>query len=182
MTTTITRAADLPRVPWRNGRGLTTELALGGPPDDFAWRVSLAEVGQSGDFSLFPGIDRTIVLVEGDGMVLHLPDGPQPLARDVPFAFDGGLPVTCTVERPTRDLNLMTRRGTATGDIEVRQVAGPVELAADAAVTVMVVLDGALVLDGSDLGTGDVAVLTGAGTARLDGSARVALVRVVQAG
>lgn len=182
MTTTITRAADLRRVPWRNGGGLTTELAHGGPPDDFTWRVSLAEVGQSGDFSLFPGIDRTIVLVEGGGMVLHLPDGPQPLARDVPFAFDGGLPVTCTVERPTRDLNLMTRRGTATGGIEVREVAGPLVLAANAAVTVVVVLDGTLALDGAGLGTGDVAVLTGAGTARLDGSARVALVRVDQAG
>ena len=115
-------------------------------------------------------------------MVLHLPDGPQPLARDVPFAFDGGLPVTCTVERPTRDLNLMTRRGTATGGIEVREVAGPLVLAAHAAVTVVVVLDGTLALDGAGLGTGDVAVLTGAGTARLDGSARVALVRVDQAG
>lgn len=189
MSTSITRAADLPRVPWRNGQGLTTELAMSGPPDGFAWRVSLAEVTQSGDFSLFPGIDRTIVLVEGEGMVLHLPDRSHPLDRDVPFAFDGALAVSCTVGQPTRDLNLMTRRGTTTGTIEVLDAGAPgvgVPLVVPRTGTVVVVvLDGRCTLDGSDLALGDAAVVTGAGHVRLGplGSTdRVALVRVDQAG
>lgn len=188
MSTSITRAADLPRVPWRNGQGLTTELAMSGPPDGFAWRVSLAEVTQSGDFSLFPGIDRTIVLVEGEGMVLHLPDRSHPLDRDVPFTFDGALAVSCTVGQPTRDLNLMTRRGTTTGTIEVLGAGAPgvgVPLVVPRTGTVVVVLDGRCTLDGSDLALGDVAVMTGAGhvrLGRLGSTDRVALVRVDQAG
>ncbi len=62
-TTTITRAAELPSTPWRNGQGQTTEIALAGRPDDFAWRVSLAEVARDSDFSPFPGVDRIIMLV-----------------------------------------------------------------------------------------------------------------------
>lgn len=182
MSSTITRAADLPRVPWRNGQGLTTELAMGGSPADFAWRVSLAEVAQSGDFSLFPGIDRTIMLVEGEAMVLHLPDRAHALERDVPFAFDGGLAVACTVERPTRDLNLMTRRGTTTGTIEVLDPGTPAVVVPGAGTVVVVVLDGRRTLDGASLDAGDVAVLTGADAARVDGVGRVALVRVGQAG
>ena len=182
MTTTTTRAADLPRVPWRNGQGLTTELAMSGTPDDFAWRVSLADVAQSGAFSLFPGIDRTIVLVEGQGMVLHLPDGDRRLERDLPFAFDGGLTVSCTVERPTRDLNLMTRRGTTTGTIEVLDLDGSADVVPGAGTVVVVPLDDSCTVGGELLDAGDVAVVTGADATRLDGVGRVALVRVGQAG
>ncbi len=182
MTTTITRAADLPRIPWRNGQGLTTELAMSGPSDDFAWRVNLADVTQSGAFSLFPGVDRTIVLVEGEGMALHLPDGVHPLERDAPFAFDGGLVVSCTVERPTQDLNLMTRRGTTTGTIEVLDLDGTTDVVPGTGSVVVVVLDGSCSVGGERLGTGDVAVVTGADATRLDGAGRVALVRIAQAG
>lgn len=182
MTTTITRAADLPRVPWRNGQGLTTELAMSGSPDAFAWRVSLADVARSGDFSPFPGIDRTIVLVEGEAMVLHLADGDHALERDVPFAFDGGMVVSCTVERPTRDLNLMTRRGTTTGTIEVLDLDGPADVVPGAGTVVAVVLDGSCAIESDRLGPGDVAVVTGPDATRLDGVGRVAMVRIGQAG
>jgi len=46
---------------WKNGQGITHEIArepaLG---DAFLWRLSIAEVAADGDFSLFPGADRTI--------------------------------------------------------------------------------------------------------------------------
>ena len=60
--------ADLPRERWRNGAGWTRTVASaahvadGGQPD---WRVSLAEISQGAPFSLFPGMDRTAVLVRG---------------------------------------------------------------------------------------------------------------------
>ncbi len=39
--------------------------------DEFLWRVSIADVERDGPFSRFPGIDRTIVLLEGAGMRLR---------------------------------------------------------------------------------------------------------------
>ncbi|MBM7515649.1 HutD/Ves family protein [Nocardioides nitrophenolicus] len=173
---TITRAADLPRVPWRNGQGVTTELALGGDPDDFSWRVSLAEVARSGDFSAFPGVDRIIMLVEGDAMTLHLPGHTQVLRTDEPFGFDGGVPVRCTVDRPTRDLNVMTRRGVARATLEVRAVtADPVDVPA-AGTVVLAVLDGSVRLAAATLAAGDVAVTDE--PVELSGAGRVAIARI----
>lgn len=33
--------------------------------DDFAWRVSLAELREPGAFSAYPGVSRTLLLLEG---------------------------------------------------------------------------------------------------------------------
>lgn len=58
-------------MPWRNGRGLTHEIdrepATG---EDFAWRLSLADIERDDEFSPYPGCRRALVLVAGDG--LHL--------------------------------------------------------------------------------------------------------------
>lgn len=186
MSTTIARAADLPRVPWRNGQGLTTEIARDGEGAAFTWRVSLAEVAHSGDFSPFPGVDRIIALVEGDAMTLHLPGLTHVLRPDEPFAFDGGLPVRCEVDRPTRDLNVMTRRGAARAGLRVLRLAAgdrPVVVPA-AEVVVVVVLEGTAELraDSADepagLGVGDAAV-TG-WTLRMVGAGRVAVAAITR--
>jgi environmental stress-induced protein Ves len=38
--------------------------------DEWDWRVSIADVVQDGLFSLLPGVDRTIAVVEGEGMLM----------------------------------------------------------------------------------------------------------------
>ena len=74
---------DYRSMPWKNGAGRTTEIAVhppGAALDAFAWRVSIADVERDGPFSRFPGIDRTIVLLAGSGMRLAgpgtSPEGP----------------------------------------------------------------------------------------------------------
>src|SRR5580658_10488529 len=77
----------LPSSPWKNGGGATRTIAVSPPGagfDDFDWRVSIADVASSGEFSRFPGIDRTILLLDGAGMTLHLEDG-QVLPLTAPF-------------------------------------------------------------------------------------------------
>jgi uncharacterized protein len=105
-------------VPWKNGGGATRTLAVE-PPDatlnDFLWRISMAEVGEPGEFSLFPGIDRTILLWSGNGLVLRAANWSftvaQPLA---PFSFRGEDKIVCElIGGPTTDLNVMVRRGAA---------------------------------------------------------------------
>lgn len=103
--------------PWKNGGGTTLELVCSPPGatlSDFDWRVSIATVAASGPFSRFPGIDRTIVLLAGEGMHLRSADGSVDHALiepGVPFSFPGEAPIDARlVGDVCRDFNLMTRR------------------------------------------------------------------------
>lgn len=123
----ITRLSptDHRRVPWKNGGGVTTELAVepatdGRPDGRFVWRVSIADVVEPGPFSAFPGYDRLIAVVEGDGMRLSV-DGAPPVERrrlDPAFAFPGEAVVWCEpTAGPIRDVNLMLDRASAAGTL-----------------------------------------------------------------
>jgi len=112
------------RTPWKNGGGLTEEIAAhpeGAALDGFDWRISIAAVDRDGPFSRFPGVDRTITVIEGAGMRLSGPD------RDVvldtlfePYVFDGGDAIDCTlVSGAVSDFNAMFRRGRARGQVSV---------------------------------------------------------------
>jgi environmental stress-induced protein Ves len=63
---------DYARMPWKNGGGQTTEIAVsaGASLADFDWRVSIAEINADGPFSAFAGVDRTLVLLSGAGVRL----------------------------------------------------------------------------------------------------------------
>ncbi|MGE0163972.1 MAG: HutD family protein [Dongiaceae bacterium] len=104
-------------MPWKNGFGTTTEIAIDPPNADlgggFRWRVSIAAVQRSGPFSAFPGYDRTIMVVEGDGMDLTVGDAPTRRLDRLfePFVFSGDEPAECRLlGGPIRDFNLMVDR------------------------------------------------------------------------
>lgn len=113
----IIRRETYRRMPWKNGQGLTEEVAAfpdGAGVDGFDWRLSIAHVGADGPFSLFAGIDRTIALLDGPGLFLDLPEGgPVRLSRGgEPFPFPGEWVIASrNAGGPTIDLNVMTRRG-----------------------------------------------------------------------
>jgi uncharacterized protein len=71
----VRRHQDYRRMPWKNGGGETAEIAVfpeGATLDDFDWRISMATVSADGPFSLFPGVDRTLSVLEGDGPIIDL--------------------------------------------------------------------------------------------------------------
>lgn len=113
----IARRAGYRRMAWKNGQGLTEEVAAfpeGSDTDSFDWRLSIAHVGADGPFSVFAGIDRTIALLDGAGLALDLPGGRTvELTPDgAPFAFSGDWEISSrNLGGPTIDLNIMTRRG-----------------------------------------------------------------------
>ena len=116
--------SDYRSMPWKNGAGRTTELAVhpaGAGLDAFAWRVSIANVERDGPFSAFPGIDRTIVLLDGAGMRLSVAGREMEVTtRFVPHEFRGDQSVDCTlVAGPCRDFNAMFRRGRTRGSVGV---------------------------------------------------------------
>lgn len=116
--------ADYRAMPWKNGLGITHEIAVerSGDETGFAWRVSMAEVSVSSPFSAFPGCDRTILLLQGDGMVLDSGShGTQILdQRFQPYAFKGEWQTDCRLlGGPCRDLNIMVDRTRARAKVEV---------------------------------------------------------------
>lgn len=125
------RLDALPRMPWKNGGGTTREVASQPPGAgfaDFDWRVSVATIAASGPFSAFPGIDRTIMLLDGDGVRLR-GSGVDHLLDTVgePFAFSGDVPIEATlIGGESTDVNVMTRRARCRADVDV--VAGPVRI------------------------------------------------------
>ena len=140
-TTTLIRGADLVAAPWKNGGGVTREVAAfpqGAGLDAFVWRVSIADVAQAGPFSRFAGIDRTLVLLSGAGMLLDEKvetSTTNTLALTQPLdiaRFAGEAQIDARlVDGATRDFNLMVRRGAAVGETEVWRGATQRSLSAD---------------------------------------------------
>ena len=109
----ILRSDSYHQVPWRNGLGQTAEiLSFPDGAADFGWRISMAPVVANGAFSLFPGIDRVLTVIEGHGLRLALGDAPPVTLTGAPVAFPGDIPCYATLTAgPITDLNVMTRRG-----------------------------------------------------------------------
>jgi len=142
--------AGLTAVPWKNGGGSTTEIAIEPQDagfDDFDWRISLATIGDDGPFSLFPGVDRTLALVEGHGVALDI-DGVERVlvCHDEPVvAFPGEGRVYAKLNRgSTTDFNVMTRRGRCRHQFGSRRLAGQSEFAPRGDVTVLFLAEGDL--------------------------------------
>lgn len=158
------RAAECRVMPWRNGQGSTTEIAvepLGAGLDTFDWRISIAEIRGSGPFSRFPGYDRIIMQLDGLPMSLtHQGRAPVVLEQLWPHAFAGDDETTCTVDGVAHDFNLIVRRGTAWPTLRVYRLGDGEELVYEsAAAMVLHVLEGALaVADGIQLNAGDTRV------------------------
>ncbi|MFG2599646.1 HutD family protein [Streptomyces sp. NPDC048462] len=149
----ILRAAGRAPAPWKNGGGVTREIAASPGRDGggFDWRVSLADVTEDGPFSAFPGVDRTLTVVEGAGMDLmvdgehHIVDEPYwPHGFPGDVATDGRL-----LAGPVLNLNVMYRRDRARAEVAV--VRGTLRLTApEGGAVLAVALDDSAVVDGTD--------------------------------
>lgn len=108
---TLLRAADYPCMPWKNGGGSTEEITrdAGEGLDGFGWRLSIADIEESGGFSSFAGYQRIITVLQGDGMVLQVDGQPsRALLPFDPYVFSGESQVSCRLlDGPIRDFNLI---------------------------------------------------------------------------
>ena len=135
-------------VPWKNGGGSTTEIAvapLDAGFDDFDWRISLATISGDGPFSIFDGVDRTLALVDGAGMTLDIDEDEKvTVSPDDPVvAFAGESAVMAALTRgPTTDFNVMTRRERCHHQFGRRQLTGVSRFAPRGDVSVLFLVDG----------------------------------------
>lgn len=140
--------------PWKNGGGSTMEIAIA-PPDaglmEFDWRISLATITADGPFSSFPGIDRSLMLVDGDSVQLTL-DGARKVllnAAQPMLWFPGEAAVHAAVKGTTTDFNVMTRRDRCRHQLE--RITAPGKVARRSTVTLLFVVgDGSVLARGGE--------------------------------
>jgi environmental stress-induced protein Ves len=181
----VVRFDDLTPVPWRNGGGVTREVVSAGGSGllSFDWRISIAEVSQAGPFSTFPGVDRIITVIEGQGMDLLIDGVEHVLGLHEPLSFDGASRTECSrLAGPVRDLNVMTRNDRLSATVAIRDLSQTRPIAIDGS-QVLVLLTGSAVVvgaDGSRAGLSPLdAVCPRAEHVRLvEGSGRAAVVRI----
>jgi environmental stress-induced protein Ves len=132
------RLADALPSPWRNGGGVTRELVAWPSPQDWIWRLSVAEVARSGPFSRFEGVQRWFAVLGGAGVRLSLGEHTHELTRDSePLCFDGASAVECQLlDGATQDFNLMLSADKAAA--QMKRVSGTVSMVLDAPKTIAV--------------------------------------------
>ena len=113
----VLREADYRQMPWKNGGGITTEIAVF-PHDanttNFDWRISMAQIAVDGWFSKFLGVDRTLSILAGKGIMLSVAGTAetQISPASAPYSFPADTPAYARlIDDPVADLNVMTRRG-----------------------------------------------------------------------
>lgn len=114
-------AREFRRVPWKNGKGMTTEICSDAAERSgvWSWRVSAADVPVRAPFSYFPGVDRHMLCIAG-ALRLHESATEHTVPCDgCALQFTGEAEMTGEPLAPgTRDLNLMVNRALWRGRLE----------------------------------------------------------------
>ena len=108
----IVRYGAVPSTPWKNGLGLTRQLAIHpqrATAESFEWRVSIAQLTGTAPFSRFADITRCLAVLEGVLTLQWQGGTAQRLtAQSPPLQFAGDAAVSGGVEGGLAlDLNLM---------------------------------------------------------------------------
>ena len=151
----ILRAADRAASPWKNGGGVTCEIAASPPGSslaDFDWRVSTAVVAADGAFSHFPDVERTLLLIAGGGMALQVGQTTSIVTTvSEPLQFAGDAPTTARLlDGPVSDLNVMVRRGRWRSVVRRRRIP-PAGLAIGPEARLLVTLHRAILSGGGEV-------------------------------
>jgi uncharacterized protein len=151
--------SDLKEGRWRNGQGVSWEIASHKQAGaaDFSWRFAKARIEHNVPFSIYPGMDRIFMMIEGDGMDLEFAGGQILLVHEkfVPHTFSCDVPLNCKlVGGPSLDLNLFTSREEYNAYCEVIKVH-------ESDVTVFYVLEGSATFKNAKIEAGDSVVIDG---------------------
>jgi uncharacterized protein len=123
----ILRAGTRVASPWKNGGGVTLEVASfpeGSSLDSFGWRISVGEMRQGGSFSEFPGVDCHMAVLEGRLALTIRGRRTTELSPESPVvSFPGDVPCSAQPLSPIiTDLHLMVRRGRFISSMERRAI------------------------------------------------------------
>ena len=191
----ILPAIGYARMRWKNGAGWTSEILRVPDSDDWQWRLSIAEIEADAPFSAFPGVERELVLLSGNGLRLRFEhEGADGVHELLPphdkLRFFGEQAVFGElIDGPSRDFNLMWKRDSCSAQLWHRPLVGTMVMFVDPdEVWAVYMLAGqARFADASGLGLlrmGDTAILVADhGRVRhvLDGGGELLLIRIESA-
>ena len=107
-------------MPWKNGGGVTRMLLSQDGPKGVAWRLSLADIQTDGPFSTFPGLQRILTIVAGDGIVLRNTEHTLEARPFTPLPFSGALELeSLRIGSDTQAFNLMFDANQVQGNVSV---------------------------------------------------------------
>lgn len=182
-------ANEYRRERWRNGAGWTREIHRHADGADWAWRISIAEIERDAPFSLFPGVERELVLLSGNGLRLRFDDGVvhdlRPPHDKLRFSGERGVAGEL-LDGPTHDFNLMWRRDLFDATLWHRPLVGPMVIFGEPRSTWVVHLVSGQARFADDSGlpalaAGDSAILESGATRMrhvLDGAGEALVIRI----
>jgi environmental stress-induced protein Ves len=146
------------RTPWKNGGGITIDIAdayaPGAQPGGWSgmlWRLGRTQIVEPGPFSDLSGYDRILTVIGGRGLVLEIAGG-TPLDVREPFRpvrFAGEDRITSRLEAgPVAVFNLMSDRSHA---IDVTIMSGQDTRALDAAINIVYAIEDSEIVVGGRL-------------------------------
>lgn len=120
----LIKKSDQLVMPWKNGQGSTAQIDIlpeGGSFSDgrFRSRLSSATVSASGSFSQFPGCDRWLVVLSGQGLLLN----GKTFGPFTPLRFAGEEIIKCGLIRDeVVDLGIIYHRDQVHAEMSMLQV------------------------------------------------------------
>lgn len=176
------------RTPWKNGGGVTVDIAdayaVGAAPGSWSgmlWRFGRTEIVAPGPFSDLSGMDRVLTVIGGRGLWLDIEGGTSLDVREpfTPVRFRGEDRIVSRLEAgPVAVLNLLADR--AKYAIDVAILAGGDALPLTSEINLVYALaDSAVSLgEGFSLRADEAVRIDGAGRELRVGSGRVALAQI----
>jgi uncharacterized protein len=151
---------------WRNGMGISWEIASDKEEGaaDFSWRFAKAQIDNDVPFSIYPGMDRVFMMLEGGGIDLEFEGGNVLEVHEkwVPHQFSCDVPLFCRLRGgPSLDLNLFVDRKKFGVEAEVTALSSTLQQDSDAHRTIIYVLAGECQINHNSIRTGESAVCEG---------------------
>lgn len=128
--TTLIKKEQFKISTWKNGAGVTAEIDIQPPGSDFQegqydWRLSSARIEEDSRFSPFPGYDRILTVLSGQGLLLNS----QELGPFEVFEFEGEDQIDCApIENAVEDLGVIFKRGQYQCSMQILNVTAPMYL------------------------------------------------------
>ena len=117
----VQRFSEHLAMPWANGKGTSYEIASDrDASNQWTWRVAIAPVVEDGPFSTLPGINRQLVVIDGNGMVLEVDGKTVDCLPGQVVSFSGDSTTSARlIDSPIVDVGLMTVKGLYAGSMFV---------------------------------------------------------------